>query len=263
MRLEGKVVLVTGGGTGIGAATARRFAAEGARVVVFGLEPEPLEQVAIELDVPWLAGDAADPGDAEAAVRLALERHGGLDGFVGCAGSPEMGTLLDMEPELFARSLRNNLESAVVSTRAALAALVARGGGSIVLVSSVGGLTAGPEIASYSTAKAGLLGLVRSIAVDFGPKGVRANAICPGWVLTRMTAGVVAGFAAQRGWSEEEAERRLHAVVPLRRPATPDEIASVCLFLVSDESSFVTGATIVADGGQNAVNVGTVPFVLD
>ncbi len=237
MRLSGRVALVTGGGTGIGAATARAFAREGAGVVVLGPEAEPLE-----------------------AVAVARDRLGGLDVVVGCAGSPERGTVTEMEPAAWDTSLRNNLETAVVTTRTALPALVERGGGSIVLVSSVGGLTAGPGIASYSTAKAALIGLVRSIAVDYGPQGVRANAICPGWVVTRMSEGVVTRFAADRGITEEEAERRIHAVVPLRRPARPEEIASVCLFLASSESSFVTGSVIVADGGQTAVNVGTVPF---
>jgi meso-butanediol dehydrogenase / (S,S)-butanediol dehydrogenase / diacetyl reductase len=259
--LTGKVGLVTGGGTGIGAATARRFAAEGAHVVILGPEPEPLEEVAAAIGGVAVVGDAASPGDAEAAVGQAVERFGGLDLLVTCAGSAEMGSLLEMDPADWATSLRNNLESAVVSSRASLPALVDRGGGcSITLVSSVGGLTAAPQIASYSTAKAALLGLMRSLAVDYGPAGIRVNAVCPGWVRTRMTEGVVEGFAAERGISIDEALLRLNVVVPLRRPAQPEEIAGVCMFLASPDASFVTGSVIVADGGQMAVNVGTVPF---
>jgi NAD(P)-dependent dehydrogenase (short-subunit alcohol dehydrogenase family) len=262
-RLRGQVALVTGGGTGIGAATARRFAAEGAQVAVFGLEPEALTDVASEIGGIAVPGDAASAADAETAVAAAVERFGGLDAVVTCAGSAELGSLLDMDPAAFAVSMRNNLDSAIVSARAALPALIEGGGGSITMISSVGGLSAGPQIASYSTAKAGLLGLVRSLAVDFGPQGIRANAICPGWVGTRMTKGVIGDFAAGRGISEEEAERRVHAVVPLRRPAAPEEIAAVCLFLASPDASFVTGSVIVADGGQMAVNVGTIPLVLN
>ena len=262
MRLSGRVALVTGAGTGIGAATARCLAREGASLVVVGPEPAPLEAVATEVGGAAVVGDAADLDTAEQAVSTARERFGGLDVVVGCAGSAEMGTVVDMDPDDWSTSLRNNLQTAVVTTRVAIPALADRGGGSIVLISSVGGLSAGPQIASYSTAKAALIGLVRSIAVDYGPQGIRANAICPGWVATRMSEGVVSGFAAERGISEEEAGRRIHAVVPLRRPAMPDEIANVCLFLASSESSFVTGSVIVADGGQMAVNVGTVPFTL-
>lgn len=262
MQLSGRVALVTGGGTGIGAATACRFAGEGARVVVLGDEAGPVEAIAAEIDGVAVVGDVADPAVAGAGVAEARDRFGGLDVLVACAGSAQMGSLADMDPADWAVSIRNNLETAVVSARAALPALVDRGGGSIVMISSVGGLSAGPGIASYATAKAGLIGLVRSLAVDYGPQGIRANAVCPGWVLTRMTEGVLGDFATQRGISEEEASRRVHGVVPLRRPAEPAEIANVCLFLASSESSFVTGSVIVADGGQMAVNVGTVPFTL-
>jgi NAD(P)-dependent dehydrogenase (short-subunit alcohol dehydrogenase family) len=174
-----------------------------------------------------------------------------------------MGTLVEMPEDEWAASLHANLDTCVVSCRAALPALVERGGGSIAIVSSVGGLTAGPQIASYSTAKAGLLGLMRAIAVDYGPRGIRANAVCPGWVETRMSAGALDGLATARGITIEEAGRRVNAVVPLRRPAQPAEIAAVIAFLCSPDASFVTGSVLVADGGQSAVNVGTIPFGLD
>jgi meso-butanediol dehydrogenase / (S,S)-butanediol dehydrogenase / diacetyl reductase len=258
MRLSGKVVLVTGGGTGIGAATARRFAAEGARLVLLGPEAEPLEAVAAETDGVAVVGDAAEAEDAEAAVRAASERFGGLDGLVACAGAGDGGSLVEMEPERWARSMHANLDTAVASARAVVPALLERGGGSIVLISSVGGLSAARGIASYSTAKSALLGLMRSLAVDFGPQGVRVNAVCPGWVLTPMSEPLIQRWADEQGISFDDALERINAVVPLRRLAQPDEIASVCLFLVSDEASFVTGSVVVADGGQMAVNVGTV-----
>jgi NAD(P)-dependent dehydrogenase (short-subunit alcohol dehydrogenase family) len=263
MRLSGKVALVTGGGTGIGAATARRFAAEGARVVLLGLEPGPLAATAGEIEGLAVAGDAADPTIAEAAVDEARGRFGGLDCLVTCAGTGDAGSLLEASPEAWSSALRNNLESAATAARAALPAIVDREGGSITLISSVGGLTAGPGIAGYSTAKAGLLGLMRSLAVDFGPRGVRVNAVCPGWVRTPMSETVLAGWASERGISLEEAFERVNAVVPLRRAASPDEIAGVCLFLASADASFVTGSVLVADGGQTAVNVGAIPLASD
>jgi NAD(P)-dependent dehydrogenase (short-subunit alcohol dehydrogenase family) len=260
MRLEGKVVLVTGAGTGIGAATARRFAAEGANLVLLGIEAEPLEAVADETGATAVVGDAADDADARRAVESATERHGGLDAVVACAGAGGGGTVVDMEPDAFAASLRNNLQTAIVTTRAAVPALLERGSGSIVLISSVGGLSAGAGIAAYGTAKAGLLGLMRALAVDFGPRGIRANAVCPGWVVTPMSEPILRAWGAERGLSLEQVLERVNSVVPLRRAAQPDEIAAVSLFLVSDDASFVTGSVLVADGGQMAVNVGTIPL---
>jgi meso-butanediol dehydrogenase / (S,S)-butanediol dehydrogenase / diacetyl reductase len=261
--LEGTVALITGGGTGIGAAVARRFAKDGARIVLLGPERGPLESVAAETGGEAVHGDAADRSVADAAVAMARERFGGLDALVTCAGVGMAGTLVDMPEDDWHASLHGNLDTCVVSCRAALPALVERGGGSIVIVSSVGGLTAGSQIASYATAKAGLLGLMRAIAVDYGPQGVRANAICPGWVETRMAAGAIGMFAESRGISTDEAWQRVNAAVPLRRPAQPAEIAAAIAFLASQDASFVTGSVLVTDGGQSAVNVGTVPFFMD
>jgi meso-butanediol dehydrogenase/(S,S)-butanediol dehydrogenase/diacetyl reductase len=262
VQLEGKVALVTGGGTGIGAATVRRFAAEGARVVLLGPEPEPLEATANEVGGVPVVGDAANAADAKRAVQAAAEL-GGLDVVVTCAGGEGFGALLDLDDETWERHVRLNLTTAVVTIREALPALMERGGGSIVVVSSVAGLTAASSLVTYTTAKTGLLGLVRSLAVDYGPQGVRANAVCPGATRTRMFEPILGVYAQTHGTSVEEAETRMNRVVPLRRMADPAEIAAVCLFLASGESSFVTGSVLVADGGQSAVNVGILPLVAD
>jgi NAD(P)-dependent dehydrogenase (short-subunit alcohol dehydrogenase family) len=253
MRLEGKIALITGGGTGIGAATARRFAAEGSKVVVLGPEPEPLEQVASE------TGGIAVPGGA---VRTAVERFGGLDVLVTCAGYSDRKELLALDDEAWHRLIRANLDTAVVSARESLPALLERGGGSIVVVASVAALTASSSNTPYITAKTGLLGLVRSLAVDYGPQGVRVNAVCPGLTRTPMTEPLMQQLAKRRGTTVDEAFAHLDSVAPLRRHADPSEIASVCLFLASDESSFVTGSALVVDGGQTAVNVGMLPLIL-
>jgi meso-butanediol dehydrogenase/(S,S)-butanediol dehydrogenase/diacetyl reductase len=262
-RLAGAVALITGGGTGIGAATARRFVNEGGKVVVLGNEPEPLDEVAKELDAIPILGDAANADDAQRAVDAAKQSFGGLDVVVTCAGGGEMGALADVDGIVWDESLRLNLQTSAVTCRSALPALLERGGGSIVIVSSVAGLAAGAGISAYATAKAGLLGLTRSIAIDYGPRGVRANAVCPGWVETRMTASSLEAFAATKGISRDEASRRANAVVPLRRAAHPDEIAAVIAFLASDDASFVTGSVVVADGGQDAVNAGLAVFSME
>jgi len=261
--LEGKVALITGGGTGIGAATARRFAAEGARVVLLGPEEEPLRQTADEVDGIPILGDAASSDDAGRAVAAARERFGGLDMLVTCAGGEGFGTLLDLDEETWERHIRLNLTTAVVSARESIPALLEREGSSIVVIASVAGITAGANIVTYNTAKTALLGFVRSLALDYGPQGLRVNAVCPGWTRTRMTEPIMERVAEERGISVEDAYERANAGVPLRRTAEPSEIAAVCAFLASPDASFITGTAIVADGGQCAVNVGTLPLAID
>jgi len=153
-----------------------------------------------------------------------------------------------------------NLTGPLVLVRAALPALQERGAGAIVLVSSVNGLASARSSVAYDTSKAGLIGLTRSLAVDYGPEGIRANAVCPGWVVTPMGDEDMDGLAAASGITREEAYRRATAPVPLRRPATAEEIAACCLFLASDEASIVTGTTLVADGGGLAVEPASTAF---
>jgi meso-butanediol dehydrogenase / (S,S)-butanediol dehydrogenase / diacetyl reductase len=255
MRFEGKIGIITGGGTGIGEATARGFAAEGGKAVLLGPEPGPLETVAAEIGGVAVVGDAADPGDVGRALAAAKDL-GGLDVVVACAGGEGFGTLLDVPAETFEAHMRLNLTTAVVTTRETLPALIERGGGSIVVTSSVAGLTAAGALVTYTTAKTALLGFVRSVAVDYGPQGVRVNAVCPGGTRTRMLQEAIDMVAKDRGVDEERALEIMNTGTPLRRFADPSELAKVNLFLASDDASFVTGSTIVADGGQSAVNVG-------
>jgi NAD(P)-dependent dehydrogenase (short-subunit alcohol dehydrogenase family) len=259
MRFEGRAVLITGGGTGIGAAAARRFAREGAGVAVMGRRREPLAAVAAEVGGIAIAGDAAAAPDAERAVAEVVERYGGLDVLVANAGGEGGGAVGRVDDETWDAGMRANLRSCFTASRAALSELVSRRG-SIVVVSSIAALAAGPHMAGYTTAKAALLGLTRSLSVDYGPDGVRVNAVCPGWVRTPMADAEMDDLGARKGLSREEAYAAATAAVPLRRPADPAEIASVCAFLASDEASYVTGATIVVDGGTSAVDVGTLAF---
>jgi len=205
MRLDGKVAIVSGGGTGIGAATARLFAHEGARVVVTGRRPGPIEAVADEIGGVAVPGDASDPMHAAAAVEAAEQRFGGLDILVANAGTGFGGAAADADDETWERTLAVNLSGPFRLARAGVPALLRRGGGSIVLVSSISGLVSSTESAAYVSSKAALLGLARSLAVDYGPHGIRANALCPGWVVTPMADDDMDDLATSRGVSREEA----------------------------------------------------------
>jgi meso-butanediol dehydrogenase / (S,S)-butanediol dehydrogenase / diacetyl reductase len=255
MRLEGKVAVITGGGTGIGAATARLFAQEGARIVVTGRRPEPIEAVARETEGLAVAGDVSDEDHARRAVAAAVEAFGGLNVLVANAGLGFGGAAGDVDDERWARTLEVNLTGAFRFVRASIPAMLERGGGSIVLVSSVSGFVSGTESAAYVSSKAAMIGLAKSIAVDYGPKGIRANALCPGWVRTPMGDASMTNLAENRGLDLDQAYRLATARVPLRRPAAAEEIAACCLFLASDDSSIVTGTVLVADGGGLAVDV--------
>lgn len=260
MRFHGKVALVSGGGTGIGAATAARLREDGADVVITGRRRDLLEDVARQTGAVAVAGDAADTDDVRRAIRVAAERFGGLDIVVANAGGGGGGAALETDDASWNDGLRRSLTTAFVSAREALPALIERGGGSIVVVSSIAGLAAGPSMAGYVAAKHGLIGLTRSLARDYGPKLVRVNAVCPGWVRTPVGDEQMDVLAERRSITREQAYRLASEHVPLRRAARPEEIASVIAFLASDDASFVTGSVVVADGGASAVDVPTIAF---
>lgn len=256
--LAGKVALITGGGTGIGEACARLFAAEGAQVAVMGRRPEPLERVAEAVDGLVVTGDASLTGDCERAVAATVAAFGRLDTLVCSAGVEAEGRVATMDLGDWRRVLDANLEAVMQSARAAVPAMLASGGGSIVTISSLAALVAPGEMAAYATSKAAVLGLTRSLAVDYGPRGIRANALCPGWVATPMSRAEMRKYAETEGITPDQAVERATRYLPLGRMADPLEIAQCARFLASDEASFVTGAVLVADGGSSAVDVGYV-----
>ncbi len=260
MRLVGKVALISGGGSGIGAAIARRFAAEGAKVALTGRRPEPIQSLAEEVGGLAVPGDTSDPAHAVSAVDRTLQAFGGLDVVVANAGVGFGGTAGDVSDDTWRATIDINLTGSLFLVRAAIPHLEARGRGSIVLVSSVSGFVSSSSSAAYVASKAAMIGLAKSITVDFGPMGVRANALCPGWVHTPMGDESMDELAADRGISRDDAYRLATEMVPLRRAAEPDEIASCAVFLASNESSYVTGTTLLADGGGMAVDVASVAF---
>lgn len=260
MRFANKTALITGGGTGIGAAVARRFHADGGKAIVMGRRREPLERVAAETGALVAVGDAADGNDMRRAVELALDTFGGLDVLVANAGGHGFGTVEEMDDATWRQATHSNLDTAFVSARAALPSLQKRRG-NIVVVSSLAGLFAGPEVAGYVTMKHALVGLTKSLARDFGPRGVRTNAVCPGWVKTDMADGEMDVIIQKHGLPSIEAAYQLVTRnVPMRRPAEPDEVANVICFLASGEAAMVCGAMLPVDGGSSVVDLPTIGF---
>jgi meso-butanediol dehydrogenase/(S,S)-butanediol dehydrogenase/diacetyl reductase len=260
MRFDGKIAIVTGATSGIGAATARLLAAEGANVVVTGRRESPLRAVAEQTGGVAVAGNLTDAGLPSGLVRAAVEAFGGVDVLIANAGAGHPGSAADVDDAGWRLPYEVNVTSAMRLSRACIPSMIERGGGSIVLVSSVLALFGSADTAAYATSKAALLGLARSIAVDFGPRGIRANALCPAWVTTPMGDRAMDDLASAHEITRADAYRLATRHVPLRRPASPEEIARCIGFLASDDASIVTGAVLVADGGQSAVDLGGTVF---
>jgi meso-butanediol dehydrogenase/(S,S)-butanediol dehydrogenase/diacetyl reductase len=251
--------LITGGGSGIGAATARRLAAAGYGLCVTGRRPEPLEEVAAETGGLAIVADTCDAGAIERAVAAAVDRLGGLDVLVCSAGTGASGAVADQTLERWARVIETNLTGAFLASRAALPHLV-ESRGAVVTVASVGGLRASPESAAYGASKAGLIMLTQSIALDYGPRGVRANCVCPGWIRTPMADAQMDELAERTAGDREAAYEHANRLVPVRRPGTPEEVAEAIAWLASPASSYVNGAVLPVDGGGAIVDVASTAF---
>ncbi|HEU5421740.1 MAG TPA: SDR family oxidoreductase [Streptosporangiaceae bacterium] len=252
-------VLVTGGGTGIGAAVTRQLSAAGAQVAICGRRAEPLRAVAAQTGALSLTCDVADPGDVERLVATVTSELGRLDGLVLNAGVIFPGGVAELPAADFATMLAANLTGAFLVAKAALPALLASRG-SVVSVASVAALRAASDMGGYAATKAGLTMLTQSLAVDHAHQGLRANVVCPGWTITEMADAEMAAFGAGRGLAADAAYDLVTALVPQRRPATADEVAAVVCWLLSGAASYVNGAVIPVDGSASAVDVGTLAF---
>jgi NAD(P)-dependent dehydrogenase (short-subunit alcohol dehydrogenase family) len=247
-RLAGKVALITGGESGIGLETARLFIGEGARVQLLGIDEARLEAAARELGAGATRADVTDPAQVKAGVADAVARFGPLDVVFSNAGiSGAIGAQVPDYPEdVFARVIAVHVLGAFHVLKHALPAM--RDGGSVIITSSIVGLRGSAGASAYSTAKHAQVGLMRSAAREMAPRRVRVNTIHPGPTDTAFQQAIE---MAATGAPKERAAEIFDQMIPLRRHATPAEIARSVLYLASDESSFVTGATLAVDGGMS------------
>jgi NAD(P)-dependent dehydrogenase (short-subunit alcohol dehydrogenase family) len=248
-RLEDKAAVITGAAGSIGAATARRFVAEGARVVLADLDGDALDALARELGDAALAvpGDVTVGADVARAVRTAVERFGGLDiAFANAGIFGEVANIVDYPDDVFDRVLAVNVRGPFLVAKHALAAM--RDGGSLIINSSVVGLTADPGIVAYATSKHALVGLMRTAAKEVAGRGIRVNTLHPGPVDNAFQHRIE---TVATGEPEAGAAAIFEQMIPLGRHAAPDEVASAVLFLAGDESAFLTGATVPLDGGMS------------
>jgi len=244
MRFEGRVALVTGGGRGIGAATARLLAAEGAKVAVSDLDEAPAREVADPIGGLAIACDVSVRAEVEAMVELTAKELGGLDILVTCAGIIRDNLLFKMTDEDWDAVIDTHLKGTFLSARAAQRHMVEKKYGKMVFLSSTSALGNRGQ-ANYSAAKAGLQGMARTLAIELGPFNVNVNTVAPGFVETRMTRAT----AERMGMDFETFKLGAASQIPLRRIGQPEDIANVIAFLCSDESGFVSGQTIYVRGG--------------
>jgi meso-butanediol dehydrogenase / (S,S)-butanediol dehydrogenase / diacetyl reductase len=255
-----RAVLITGGGSGIGAAAARTLAGAGWRVAICGRRPDALRTVATETGALDVVCDIADADQVDDLVGVVAGKLGRLDGLVLNAGIIAPGGVAELSPQDFRAMVAVNLTGSFLVARAALPHLLANSSGAIVSVASVAALRAASAMGGYAATKAGLTMLTQSLAVDHAHEGLRANVVCPGWTITEMADAEMAAFGDERSLGLADAYRLVTALVPQRRPASADEVAAVIAWLLSDAASYVNGAVIPVDGSAVAVDVGTLPF---
>ena len=245
--IRDKGVLISGGTSGIGLATARRFLEEGARVFLSGVTEEEVEKALADLDgsVDGAGGDVAEEQAVAGLVDHATRFLGRIDVLINNAGIARKSAFLETGVADWDRTIAVNLRGMFLVAQAVARSMVADGrGGAIVNMASTNALGGEEDFADYNASKGGVLQLTRTMAVELGPKGVRVNCVCPGFIDTPLNRALA---------SEQEFETYERERIPLRRRGRPEEVASAYLFLASDDASFVNGAALVVDGGQTAV----------
>lgn len=258
MKLQGKTALVTGGGSGIGTAIAEGFIKEGAKVCITGRNQDKLDKVAAGLpsdQIVTCASDVTSLDDIQRMMETTINFGGKIDVLVNNAGIDPGGTVVDCDPELWQQVMNINLTGPFLTMKKIIPHMIENGGGSIINIASLGGTVALPGMAPYCTTKAGLIMLTKQTALDYGPQKIRVNVVCPGATRTKMLEDSLQGLAEAMKTDIDGAFKVMSQSLPLRRVAMPDEMAGICNFLAGDESSFMTAATILVDGGASVVDV--------
>jgi len=258
MDLKGKVALITGGGTGIGAAIAKRFVKDGAKVCITGRRQEMLDQVAGSLpkdSVVTCSGDVTSLQDAERMVEATLKFGGKIDVLVNNAGIDPPGKITDVEVDLWKRVVDVNLTGPFLLMKVTIPHMLKIGGGSIINIASLAGIRCIPAMPAYCSTKAGLIALTQQAALDYGPDRIRCNVVCPGAIRTTMLENSMKPLAEALKTDIDGALAKMTSFSPLRRAASTDEITGICSYLASDDSTFMTGAVLVVDGGAAIVDV--------
>ncbi len=248
--LQGRVCIVTGGAQGIGEACARRFAREGAQVVLADIDDARGPALAAELGATYVRCDVGDKAQVDTLVAKAMLDHGRIDVLVNNAGIFRAADFLDVSESDFDAVLRVNLKGAFLVGQAVAREMAKAGGGAIVNMSSVNGTLAIPNIASYNVSKGGINQLTRVMALALADRGIRVNAVAPGTIATELAAKAVL--------TSDEAKRKIMSRTPMKRLGEPSEVADVVAWLASDAASYVTGEIVVVDGGRMTLNY-TVP----
>ena len=244
--LQNKVTIITGGAQGIGEACARRFAREGARVVLADVDDARGQALASALGALYVHCDVGDSAQVNTLVAKTVAAHGRIDVLVNNAGIFKAAAFLEVTEADFDAVIRVNLKGAFLVAQAVAREMAKTGSGSVVNMSSVNAVMAIPSIASYNMSKGGINQLTRVMALALADDGIRVNAVAPGTIATELAAKAVL--------TSEEAKARVLSRTPMRRLGTPDEIADVVAYLASDASSYLTGEIITADGGRMALN---------
>jgi meso-butanediol dehydrogenase/(S,S)-butanediol dehydrogenase/diacetyl reductase len=258
--LSGKVALITGGGSGIGAATARRLVTDGAKVIVNDINESNLKRVVNSLPsgmAKACPGDVSNVNDVKRMIETALAFGGRLDILINSAGIDPPSREKDIHKalELWHKILEVNLTGPFLTMQLSIPVLIKNGGGSVINISSLSGLRYMAGRPAYHASKGGLITLTQQAAMEYGPAKVRCNVICPGPIRTPLFANNTRPLAKMLGKDVEWIYKKFTSFSPLRSIGTPEEIASICSFLASDDASLLTGAVLVADGGSSLVDV--------